>query len=389
MLWSCQAQPDTVSAEHFTFHINPTVLNKGEEHASAIIAKWEEYLTSGEFLRPENSHWAHEGARTPDYFMADLLFQIMDLKESGGKMQASVLGVHPVEHDHYAIKTMFTRVNDSTGQVALSHITTVYAKQIEGEYKLVPSAIYQRLVLESHTVGAVTYYVHPAHPYDEKAAQQMNAYNYKLAALYDMKPIKFDYFVSSYAREVLELMGYDFMPFSLQAVQSGGMADIINSTVYAGNNSEFYPHEVVHLYHAKKYPHQSHRWFDEGIAALIGGSTGYPLEWHMQKLQAFLKEEPDYEIKDLAALQVDIPNGEYISDMRYVIGGLIAQKIYEKEGMPGLFEALQGGRSDADYFRIVKEKLGVERDDFGDYVKAEVAAYDVNAVASPLGYQGH
>ena len=41
--------------------------------------------------------------------------------------------------------------------------------------------------------------------------------------------------------------------------------------------------------------------------------------------------------------------------------------------MTGLFEALRYGRSDADYFRLLEDKLQVAPADFGAYVKREVA----------------
>ncbi len=150
------------------------------------------------------------------------------------------------------------------------------------------------------------------------------------------------------------------------------MADTYNQLIYAGNNSEYYPHEVVHLYTHAKFPRQSHHWADEGIAALIGGSTGYDIEWHWEKLRRFVLENPDYKMDNLIDLQTNIPNGEFITDFRYPIGALICQKIMEKEGMKGIFEALQAGPSEENYFEVVKQKLNVNKEDFGTYVKAEI-----------------
>lgn len=150
------------------------------------------------------------------------------------------------------------------------------------------------------------------------------------------------------------------------------MADIYNNIIYAGNNSEYYPHEVVHLYTHSKFPRQSHHWVDEGIAALIGGSTGYDIEWHWEKLRRFVMKNPDYAMDNLIDLQVHIPNGEFMTDFRYAIGALICQKILEKEGMKGIFEALQAGRSEDHYFDMIEQKLKIKKEDFGEYVKKEI-----------------
>ena len=63
-----------------------------------------------------------------------------------------------------------------------------------------------------------------------------------------------------------------------------------------------------------------------------------------------------------------------MTDFRYVIGGLICKLILEKHGQEGIWEALQSGRSEEDYFSFLGLKLGVEQEDFGDFIKAKVAA---------------
>ena len=145
-----------------------------------------------------------------------------------------------------------------------------------------------------------------------------------------------------------------------------------NNIIYAGNNSAYYPHEVVHLYTRAKCTQQFHSWIDEGIAALLGGSTGYKIEWHWEKLRRFLVENPDFKINNnLVELQIDIPNGEFITDFRYAIGALICQRIIDKEGMKGIFEALYSGHTEENYFGVLEEKLNVNRNEFEQYVKSE------------------
>lgn len=189
-----------------------------------------------------------------------------------------------------------------------------------------------------------------------------------------MDPLKVKYFVCNNTRDLSYLMGMDFTKYSFKPVQTGGMAETTNNTILVGNNSSYYPHELVHLYNYNRFGYNAHSWFDEGIAAYYGGSSGYTLEWHLAKLKSFLAEEPDYDLSDLEGLQIDIPNGEYMTDFRYAIGGLVCKLILEKHGQEGLWEALQSGRSEEDYFAFVESKLRVEQTDFGDFIKAKVAA---------------
>ena len=371
-------QNDSEALPVLTFYTNNSVTNAEEENEKQVIDLWKDYLDSKMFQRSDGPHWSYEDSPRPDQF----LFRIQRFltRPSNQKLQCNIIGVYPVEHDHYALKSMFTMVDDTTQQVDLKNIITVYSKKVDGAYKLVNSLTYNKLILESKTIGDITYYIHPFHKFEDTDAQKMDIYNRKLAAKYETDPLKVKYFVCNNTRDLSHLMGMDFMENSYKPVQTGGMAETTNNTILAGNNSSYYPHELVHLYTYNRFGYNAHSWFDEGIAAYYGGSSGYTLEWHLDKLKSFFEEEPDYDLSDLSALQIDIPNGEYLTDFRYAIGGLICKLIIEKHGQEAIWEALQSGRSEEEYFSFLKQKLNVDREDFGDFVKSTVAALpDLNA----------
>jgi aminopeptidase N len=52
----------------------------------------------------------------------------------------------------------------------------------------------------------------------------------------------------------------------------------------------------VHLYTNEIYPDGYHFWLNEGFATYMGGSSGYDLDWHIEKLKAYIIENPDFEI---------------------------------------------------------------------------------------------
>ena len=197
----------------------------------------------------------------------------------------------------------------------------------------------------------------------------MSKFNQEMAKKFDMEPLKFEYFVTNYARQIVRLWGHDYMPKMYIPAQSGGVADIENKIVYSGNNSEYYPHEVVHLYTYAKVTTRTHFWIQEGIATYFAGSGGKDFDWHLNELKTFLKDNPDFRLNDLSVLNVYLPNGKHMTDFRYVIGGLISREIYKKRGIKGLISALKTGPSDSEFFRMVKVKLGVERSDFEKYIR--------------------
>ncbi len=375
---SCSSQPPPPLTDHnnsndhwINFHVNETVKNKEEDYFKAVVSQWEDYLVSFRRMTENHSNWHSERYPYPDFTYTQIIFELYQFRQSGREIHCNILGVKPIENDYYLLNSMFYN-KDSIEQVNVNFIVTVYAKKVDDQYLLVNKTEYTSNTWKQHQIGNLNYFVHPKHQFVKKEAMKMEKLNKEIAKMFKLDPIPFDYMVANNTDEISKLVGFDFFSYSFQPTQSGGMADTYNQIIYAGNNSAFYPHEVIHLYTHAYAPKQHHQWVDEGVATLFGGSTGYSLDWHLQKLKRFLEKEPQYKFDDLDKLRIDIPNGEYKTDFMYVIGGLICKRIYEKEGMQGLFDALKSGRSEDDYFALIEKKLGVARADFGNYIKSEM-----------------
>ena len=376
-LSGCGAPPVAPTPEepepYITFHLNDNVENGEEDYAVAIIDLWQRYLNEPRnFLKPENDFWDRSRFAFPDNAYNQLLIGLIGARKARKKVRCNILGVTPVEREYYLLSSMFYNTTDSTRTTDLKFIVTAYARKIDGAYRLVCSPQYLREAYETHQVGDVNYLIHPTHDFQREEAVKMNRFNQEIAAKFDREPLAFDYVVANHTGDLADMMGMNFNSYSFSANRSGGMADTYNNIIYAGNNSAYYPHEVVHLYTHAAFPRQYHAWVDEGIAALFGGSTGYYIEWHWQKLKEFLAANPDFPLEDLTALQTDIPNGEYTTDFRYAIGGFLMEQVYKREGMPGLLEALASGRSEEEYFAMLETKIGFKRAEFEDYVRREM-----------------
>ena len=48
------------------------------------------------------------------------------------------------------------------------------------------------------------------------------------------------------------------------------------------------------------------------------------------------------------------------------------QEIYKNEGKQGLFEALQSGRSEEEYFAMLQDKLGVTKKTLETYIRTKM-----------------
>ncbi|MEL6986767.1 MAG: hypothetical protein AAGK97_02965 [Bacteroidota bacterium] len=362
-------QETATDQKYISYNINSNVQNAEEPYAKAIYKNWQDYLNGQTFMRQENPFWFQEDVVFADYAYANFLFDLRTAIRDEKQIQCVLLGLVPLENDYYLMKTMYPKV-DEEGQVDLKYMLTVYAKRIGTDYKFISGVQYHKAHFENIKVGSVNYIIHPEHHFNLEEATKMDAFNNRIAKLYQMDPIQFDYFLANNTTDMSNMMGTNFFHYSYQAVRSGGMADNYNQNIFAGNNSAYYPHEVVHLYnHHKVQPRNCHQWIDEGIAAFFGGSTGYDIEWHWFKLKEYLQEHPDFNFETLDDIPKTIPNGEYMTDFMYAIGGLLMAKVFEQEGMEGLFDALDSGRSEEDYFGFLKEKLMLDKSSIVPYLK--------------------
>lgn len=360
-----QAQNMEKDINSLNIIIDENVLNAEDENEKEIINLWSNYLNSGEYKNPKSIYWDNSEYPIPDYFLWPI--NIKKIKSRTPKVQCTLIGIYPAENSHYALKTSLTSIGTEE-EIVLEAIISVFAKKINGKYLLVNSSQYHKGLWKKEQVGQINYYVHPNHKFDKQQAEKMSLFNEEMAELFDIPSISFDYFVSNYSREIVRLWGYDYMPKIYIPGQTGGLADISNGLVYAGNNSEYYPHELVHLYTNKVYPDGYHFLLNEGFATFMAGSGGYDLDWHIEKLKAYIVENPDFEIS-LKTLKGYIPNGLHNTEFRYVIGGLICKKIYESKGMKVLFEGLKKVRTDEDLNLFIEDKLNVKQADFSEYIK--------------------
>ena len=73
-----------------------------------------------------------------------------------------------------------------------------------------------------------------------------------------MTPSNARYFVANSSREIVKIWGYEYMDRMYRPEQTGGVAIPTDHVLYSGNNSEYYPHELIHLYAynvCNNYPH--------------------------------------------------------------------------------------------------------------------------------------
>lgn len=354
------------SSNKLAFFIGEQVINAEGENEKQILQLWKDYLLKGKYGDPNSPYWSFEKTNAPDEYLWAL--NLDAIPNNTFQTQCKIIGIFPVEHNYYCLKSAFMHHLD--GELFLDVIPTVYAKKFDGKFLLVNSTTYFKEILEHHKIGNINYYVHPFHKFDSQKALKMNAFCEEMGTMFDVKPFEIDYFVSNTSREITEIWGYEYMDRMYRPEQTGGVALISQNLVLAGNNSEYYPHEVVHLFAYNAANNLPYFWINEGIATFFAGSSERSFEWHFNELKEFHKTNPNFDyVNSDTLVDFDLPNGKHKTDLRYILGAIIIQEIYKKEGVNGIKEALKIGNSKSDMFLFTKKKLNVDEKNFNIFVR--------------------
>lgn len=281
----------------------------------------------------------------------------------------TLLASLPLGDEKYIIKLAYMGVDrGKETEPILNLIATLEARKINGNYFFYNAVEYNTRLYNVSKVGNIKY-IYP-NKLDFKKAKQMDDFNSSFAKKFKTEPLEVTYYKCDDPEQLFKMLGYDYirnMYFSL----SGGLAEWWTNTLYAGNNSELYEHEVVHFYTSKLFKDKS-RIVDEGYATYIGGSGGIDIS----KLAIFAKrhiaKNPNDDINDLStSFKVRVEGGVPIT---YILSGLVCKDVEEKQGIEGI-KKLFTPKPQEDYFSTLKRVNGIGKEEFSGYIKKLLDKY--------------
>lgn len=279
----------------------------------------------------------------------------------------TLLALLPITEQKYIVKLAYigVKVEDELTPM-LNLIATIEARKVNGRYYFYNALDYNTRNFNITRVGNIKY-IYP-NKLDLVKAKAMDNFNSAFAKKLNTKPISITYYKCDDPEQLFKMLGYDYIG-NMYYSMAGGLAEWWTNTLYAGNNSELYEHEVIHFYTAKLFEHST-RIVDEGYATYIGGSGGVVLE----KLAAFAKnyinQNPKDDLLGLATdFKVRVDHGVPIT---YILSALVCKDIEEKFGVSGI-KKLFSPQPQEDYFDTLKRVNGIGRVDFNDYIKVLLA----------------
>ncbi|MEL7118356.1 MAG: hypothetical protein AAFO07_02915, partial [Bacteroidota bacterium] len=198
VFWNgCNGQNSSSTDTTIIYHINDNVKNSEEEYFVEISETWKTYLNSNSYVRPDGEYWSHGEYVYPDMMYISLLLHLRSLRQEGGKIQCSIVGIVPVLNDYYLLKTVFLEEDESQNNlVNIKFIVSVYAKKENGKYKFYCGTQYHKETGLNQKIGRINYIIHPEHTFSNLDAIKMDSVNTQIAALFEVEPLSFDYVVA-------------------------------------------------------------------------------------------------------------------------------------------------------------------------------------------------
>jgi hypothetical protein len=213
---------------------------------------------------------------------------------------------------------------------------------------------------QRRTVGKITF-IYPAdHEFNLELALDASAFCDEVAKKFqfnDWQP--FDYYITKNGDELGELMGFDF--FFTGYTTGKGMVE--SRILLSGIDSEWYPHEFIHMI-VKDKPR--HKLIDEGFATWHGGAMGNTFEENAAMLAEQLNANEKIDFSDI------LNNWGREFAAFYTTGAIICKIVYEKGGIEAIKQLLNTPADDEVLIRTICELLDINRNDLDAFIRREV-----------------
>lgn len=157
-----------------------------------------------------------------------------------------------------------------------------------------------------------------------------------LAAFFEVPFFNFTYILCENTNDFHKTLGFDFNLDMYGADTVSGIAFLSDDLIFSGNNSEYYPHELVHLYVFKRFGNTDD-FLNEGLATYLGGSQGMSYEECLLMLKKYYDENRDNNFLNNAISGKILESNLSIS---YISAAYICEMIYNDFGKKQLFDMI-------------------------------------------------
>jgi hypothetical protein len=211
------------------------------------------------------------------------------------------------------------------------------------------------------SIRNITFIYPPYHKFNRHRADSLIASVSNLERDWNLKPIKIKYYLAKARDEIDQIRGLDFTLLAGNRDKPTGISDDRNNIVYCSGLGENYFHEVVHLYLNRLFRQSP---LVEGIAAFYGGSMGKSLEWHLDRLKTYLRENPEIDLNKLEEFWYM----DNFTNPNSTIKGMLCQMAFKKDKIKGL-QRIMAYKSMEDIFL---NEFNVKKDEWNSFIRVSI-----------------
>ena len=340
------------------------IIDTTSESNKKIIKTLELFLNTKDNSLTENLYWLPSDFNKFKYPYFDL-YQIEKSKYGGDFYKPTLMEIISTEvKNEKIVKVAFIGHRNETNENMLKAIYNMIAvihedKVFFSKYTNVIDNKWNEVV-----EGTIKYKISPLKNIntDEVERQRLEVLN--ICKFFNSQPIEITYYSCVNPQELFNVKGFDYNS-TMYMSTSGGYAEY-GKFIYSANNSEYYTHEVVHIYTHEIFPNIN-VFFDEGIATYFGGSGNQSYKWHRQRLLEYISENPTANFDEY----IDIYKKIYIKDetpIPYITAALICERILRLYGKEKLFEIF---RSTNDTWEILNS-LNIDHNNLNEIILEEI-----------------
>ncbi len=181
---------------------------------------------------------------------------------------------------------------------------------------------------------------------------------------WDLKPIPIRYYFAETNDEIYNLRGFDYNVMMGNREKPSGMSDGKDNMVYCSGLGENYFHEIVHIYLKGMFPKSP---LNEGLAVFYGGSMGKNLDWHLNRLNQYLKEHPEIDLNNLDKFYYM----DNYTNPRSTIMALLCDLAFKKNKIAGLKKIMSYNSMD----EILSKEFNIKKGDWDNFYRTTIQNY--------------
>ncbi len=340
-------------------------INQQDEFSKQIITTLKNFLETMDSSYTENRYWLKSD-------FEKYVAPYSDLEGLGGGRlgkhyyQPSLMEIIETDRaDRKIVKVAFVGHNNKTNTNLIRAIYNIVATKkddnvVFSEYMDYTTRNWKELK-EEH----ILYKISPCRSINFNDISRQKSEVNTLCKFLNTTPLSITFYSCTSPKELFELLGFDYHP-NIYLDTSGGWSRDKNIVISA-NNSEYYLHEITHLYLRHLFP-PVNAFFNEGFATYTGGSGKFDYQWQRNKLKKFLDRNPDFKCEEHIEDPYDRLYFEHETPVPYVLGALVCERTVRLYGKEKLFDVF---RSDKNVFDTL-QTVGLTKENMTEELRKEI-----------------